>query len=897
MAYESKCLALAVLLFTTGIAWAAPEKIHKHSGAVPGEYIVVFHNDVPKGQVHGLSRRLTGEHGRTTRKIWTGAIKGFFAVLTEKEALSISRHPAVAYVEENASLSFETSSSTKIDPACEPAGSPACETTDNRLWHLDRIDQNSAVPSNTFAYCATGAGVRIYIVDSGVHGTHSEFRKPDGSSRVETGYNATVLNHNYPELNDPNGPLDNGELGDRWPANQPCGGWNTTAVGPLWKTEYAQETAQLDRGHGTAVAALAAGKTVGIAREATIVPVKVARCDGDKPRYRQPDRDYAVGDLVFDAQGGIGTSSKANSYWQAIQGGRSANVDAVNWSGVPGDLRTDNGVIWRNFRPATSSTNYTTQMLIDGLDWILDRDTSRTAKSVVSLSTSRTKNDDDEVYDSNSVRTAIQALLAAGIPVIASANNQDDDACDRIPSAYSRGNPYGEADDVITVGGTMLHNSPEDTATYDPSQPTVDRRWTCANPSNCTNGSNGGPCVTLFAPAHEITAAGNYGASSYRGRITSIPGDPPTPVSNSGTSWSAPLVAGVVAGYIQNGALPVDEIHDRLIADSDPILDDTNLIPIKSNGLSVAGTTTNLVLRAGSVRITSHPQNSPASTTGSTVLSATSNPNTGVTYQWYKVNSEFDLTKKRGAASSQKIEGATSSSYTVTPSPSTSTGYWVRVTGCGAADSDIAVVVPRPGAPTNVVATKSGGDVVITWSAGSGAEKYEIQRKVSGQSWTMAGTVDANYLTFTDSPTAPGGMVLYRVLSLSGTSYLPSNNLAASAPSNLDIANVNTYENLAVAPAFTTFKAQMIIELRQAVNTLADAAGITPAPFSSGELLLSSLQNQNIQASYLTTLMTKINSVRTNAAIGMTSASFTTAPASNVLIHRSFVEDLRNALQ
>lgn len=118
-------------------------------------------------------------------------------------------------------------------------------------------------------------------------------------------------------------------------------------------------------------------------------------------------------------------------------------------------------------------------------------------------------------------------------------------------------------------------------------------------------------------------------------------------------------------------------------------------------------------------------------------------------------------------------------------------------------------------------------------------------------------------------------------------------------PSNADIANVNshTYENLAVAPSFINFKAQMLIELRQAANSLATAAGIATMPFTSTETELSLLRGLTIQNEYLTDLMTRINSVRTNSLVGLPAVNWVNEPGNNEVIVRSFVEELRNALQ
>lgn len=98
-------------------------------------------------------------------------------------------------------------------------------------WHLDRIDQELSTLDGTYNYSdsALGAGVVIYIVDTGINSSHSQF-----SGRLAPGY---------------------------------------SAIGAQTDTEDCN-------GHGTHVAGLAAGSTYGPAKAATVTPVRVLDCDG-----------------------------------------------------------------------------------------------------------------------------------------------------------------------------------------------------------------------------------------------------------------------------------------------------------------------------------------------------------------------------------------------------------------------------------------------------------------------------------------------------------------------------------------------------------------------------------------------------------------------------------------
>lgn len=95
-------------------------------------------------------------------------------------------------------------------------------------WGLDRLDSATTLDS-AYTYDTTGEGVKAYVVDTGINTTNTDF-----TGRIASGY--TYFNDGY-GVNDCNG-------------------------------------------HGTHVAGTIAGTTYGVAKSATVIPVKVLNCSG-----------------------------------------------------------------------------------------------------------------------------------------------------------------------------------------------------------------------------------------------------------------------------------------------------------------------------------------------------------------------------------------------------------------------------------------------------------------------------------------------------------------------------------------------------------------------------------------------------------------------------------------
>jgi len=149
----------------------------------------------------------------------------------------------------------------------------------------------------------------------------------------------------------------------------------------------------------------------------------------------------------------------------------------------------------------------------------------------------------------------MKALVAAGILPVVAAGNEAIDACYTWPSASAH---------AVTVG-----------ASESQSASSMDYQ---------ASFSNYGACIDVFAPGVEVNAACNKGTGENACSDTWV--------ALSGTSMSAPVVAGVAAVYL--GHTPgIDlEALKHLLTDS---ASNANRIVAKPNHLSVSGATRNLV--------------------------------------------------------------------------------------------------------------------------------------------------------------------------------------------------------------------------------------------------------------------------------------------------------------
>ena len=161
---DALSLLLTLSLLTLAAPPAASRQAHgdsprrlRHERAADGSYIVVLKSGTDASEVVAAAERLTHLHGGRLVATYKHALKGFSVQLGERAAEALSRHPLVAYVEDDALVELASTTQT------------------NAPWGLDRIDQRALPLSNTYTYANSGAGSHVYIIDSGIRTTHDEF--------------------------------------------------------------------------------------------------------------------------------------------------------------------------------------------------------------------------------------------------------------------------------------------------------------------------------------------------------------------------------------------------------------------------------------------------------------------------------------------------------------------------------------------------------------------------------------------------------------------------------------------------------------------------------------------------------------------------------------------------
>ncbi len=347
-----------------------PELAVQEAGdLIPGRFIVTVRAGFDP-------RGVAAAHGVSPTYVYTHALNGFAGEIREAARSGLMRDARVVRIEQD---HWAFPDGLQADPP----------------WHLDRVDQRILPMDGYYSFNRTGQGVTVYIIDSGIRFSHQEF-----GGRASNGYDFV---------------------------------WHDPNASPAEKGEAEGEDCRKVSGHGTSVAAMAGGNTVGVARDVSLVSVRIFGCEDPAPASR--------------------------------------TIAAVDW------------VTAHHEKPAVAN---------------------------MSLGHGASESMDDAVRNS----------IAAGVTYTVSAGNRGNDRPPRLQLACNQ-SPARVRQALTAAATDHLDRKPS---------------W-----------SSYGECVDLFAPGEGITTATRTADDAYR-------------EDRFGTSFSAPLVAGVAALYLQERptALPAE---------------------------------------------------------------------------------------------------------------------------------------------------------------------------------------------------------------------------------------------------------------------------------------------------------------------------------------------------
>ena len=191
------------------------------AGAITlSDYIVVLRPGTAAPAT--VAAEQVGRLGGSVGFVYQNALSGYSARLPVAAVAALAADPRVAFVERDGIMKADT-------------------TQTGATWGLDRIDQRARPVDGSYTYAGTGSGVKAYIIDTGIRFSHADLggRAIRGTDTVTSG----------------------GILG-------------------LFGGGSASTNGEDCNGHGTHVSGTVGGATYGVAKQVTLVAVRVLDCGG-----------------------------------------------------------------------------------------------------------------------------------------------------------------------------------------------------------------------------------------------------------------------------------------------------------------------------------------------------------------------------------------------------------------------------------------------------------------------------------------------------------------------------------------------------------------------------------------------------------------------------------------
>jgi subtilisin family serine protease len=276
-------LVFVLLLVAASLALLGP-KVNVDD-SLPGHYIVVYKDDIALSTIESHKSTVLSFDGSNQIKFtYTDSIRGFAGNFSKDTVQYLSQRPEVKYVVNDGIA--------RITQDC------GRQPVSSSLWGLGRISHYSRSPSNNYDIynfpSSGGNGVRAYILDTGIYCQHNDLR-----DRCVYGFNA----------------VDNIE-GDQ-------------------------------NGHGTHVASTVGGTMYGVAKQSTLVAVKVLNAGGSGTwagviagidyvaREGTPNNDVAnmsLGGATNFAVDDAVVAAVQKGIWFAVAAGNDYGADACRTS-------------------------------------------------------------------------------------------------------------------------------------------------------------------------------------------------------------------------------------------------------------------------------------------------------------------------------------------------------------------------------------------------------------------------------------------------------------------------------------------------------------------------------------------------------------------------------------